>query len=56
MVKKITGVSPILVVLALIVGGKLAGFLGIVLAVPVAVTVVELIDDLQKAKQKTASN
>lgn len=49
-VKKIVGVSPILVIIALIVGAQLGGFLGIVLSVPVAATLVEYFDDLQRDK------
>jgi predicted PurR-regulated permease PerM len=49
-VKKIVGVPPILVILAMIVGGKLAGFLGIILSVPVATMILEGINDLQKSK------
>lgn len=49
-VKKIVGVPPIIVILALIVGAKLGGFLGVVLSVPVAATLVEYLDDLQKDK------
>lgn len=50
-VKKIVGVPPMLVILALIVGAKLAGFLGLLLAVPVAATLMEYLDDVQKRKQ-----
>lgn len=49
-VKKIIGVPPILVILSLIVGGKLAGFLGLLLSVPVAAIFVEVFNDLQKNK------
>ncbi len=49
-VKKIIGVPPILVVLALIVGVKLAGFLGVILSVPLAATLMEYLDDVQKRK------
>lgn len=49
-VTKIVGVPPILVILALIVGGKLAGFLGLLLSVPIAATLVEFLDDVQKQK------
>ncbi len=52
-VKKIVGVPPILVILALIVGWKLAGFLGVLLSVPVATMLVEYFDDVQKSKQTT---
>ncbi len=49
-VKKIVGVPPLLVILALIVGSKLGGFLGLLLSVPIAATLVEYLDDLQKRK------
>lgn len=49
-VKKIVGVPPILVILSLIVGAKLAGFLGLVLSVPVATTLMEYLNDLQRRK------
>jgi predicted PurR-regulated permease PerM len=49
-VTKIVGVPPILVILALIVGYSLAGFLGIILSVPIATFVVEVMDDVQKKK------
>jgi predicted PurR-regulated permease PerM len=49
-VKKIIGVPPIIVILALIVGAKLAGFLGLVLSVPVAATLMEYFKDLEKLK------
>lgn len=50
-VKKIVGVPPILVILALVVGAKLAGFLGIVLSVPIAATLMEYFTDREKRKQ-----
>ncbi len=49
-VKKMVGVSPILVILALIVGAKLAGFLGIILSAPLTSILMEFIDDMQKDK------
>jgi len=52
-VKKVVGVSPIVVILALIVGAKLAGFLGIILSVPVTSALMEFIDDVQKDKDTT---
>ncbi len=50
-VRKVVGVSPILVIISLIVGAELAGFLGIILAVPIAAALVEFTDDIQKDKQ-----
>lgn len=49
-VKKMVGVSPILVILALIIGAKLAGFLGILLSAPITSVLMEYIDDVQKDK------
>lgn len=51
-VTKVVGVPPLLVILALIVGAQLAGFLGIILSVPMAATVQELVNDIRKAKEK----
>ncbi|MSU56433.1 MAG: AI-2E family transporter [Candidatus Taylorbacteria bacterium] len=53
-VKKIVGVPPMIVILALIVGAELGGFLGILLSVPLAATLMEYLDDVQKRKQSTA--
>jgi predicted PurR-regulated permease PerM len=49
-VTKIVGVPPILVILSLIIGFKLAGVLGIILSVPMASMLVEYLDDIQKNK------
>ncbi len=49
-VRKIIGVSPILVILALIIGAKLAGFLGIVLAVPTVSVLMEFMEDVERRK------
>lgn len=49
-VTKVVGVPPLLVILALIVGAKLAGFLGIILSVPVAAVIQELVSDLERRK------
>ncbi|MDO8620215.1 MAG: AI-2E family transporter [bacterium] len=52
-VKKIVGVPPMIVILALIVGVKLGGFLGIILSVPLAATLMEYLEDVQKRKQSS---
>ncbi len=52
-VRKVIGVPPILVILALIVGAKLAGFLGILLSVPVAAVLIEVANDIAKEKHIT---
>lgn len=46
-VTRVVGVPPLLVILALIVGGEMAGFLGIILAVPLAGTLQELARDIE---------
>lgn len=52
-VRKVVGVPPILVILALIIGGKLAGFLGILLSVPLAAASIEFVNDIAKKKNIT---
>lgn len=49
-VTRVVGVPPLLVILALIVGAKLAGFLGIILSVPVAATVQEFVNDIRERR------
>lgn len=49
-VNKVTGVSPLVVILSVLIGVALAGFWGLILAVPVAVTVIEYINDLEKER------
>ncbi len=46
-VTRVVGVSPILVILALIVGADLFGFAGIILSVPVAAVLQEFVRDIQ---------
>jgi predicted PurR-regulated permease PerM len=49
-INKVVGLSPLVVILAALVGFELGGFWGLVLAVPVAVFVMELMSDLEKHK------
>ncbi len=49
-VKKVVGVSPIVSILALATGWELAGFIGIVLSVPIAAVIIEFFDDFEKNK------
>ncbi len=53
-VKKIVGIPPLLVIVALIAGYTLAGFLGVLLSVPVAAVVLEFITDFDKRKRREA--
>ncbi|MBI5005224.1 MAG: AI-2E family transporter [Candidatus Lloydbacteria bacterium] len=49
-VRKVVGVPPLVVIIALIIGAKLAGFLGILLSAPIAAVLMEYMNDLEKAK------
>lgn len=49
--KKITGVPPLLVIISLIAGIELAGFVGVLLSIPFAVLVVEYLDDHNRRKR-----
>lgn len=49
-VTRVVGVPPLLVILALIAGAELAGFMGIILSVPIAAVVQELARDLKAGR------
>ena len=49
-VKKMVGVPALMVIISMIIGAKLAGFLGILIAVPVAAVFMELLFDWEKKK------
>lgn len=53
-VKKIVGIPPLLVILSLVVGGSLAGFLGVLLAVPTIAAIREFLNDFDKRKRSRA--
>ena len=48
--QKAVGLSPVIIILVLLIGGKLAGILGIILAVPVAATIGVFVQELPKLK------
>ncbi len=48
--KKATGISPLVVILSVLIGAELAGLWGIFLAVPIAVCLFEFLDDIEKKK------
>lgn len=50
-VKKIVGVPPLLVIVALIAGADLTGFLGAFLAVPFAAIIQEFVSDLDRGRR-----
>lgn len=49
--RRAVGLSPLIVVLALVIGGTLGGIFGILLAVPVTVIGAELLEDWDKKKR-----
>ena len=51
-VKKVVGVPPLLVIVALIAGYTLAGFLGVLLSVPMAAVLLEFLTDFDKRKRR----
>jgi len=51
-VTRVVGVPPLLVILALIIGGQLAGFLGIILSVPIAAAIQEFVRDLKSDRMR----
>jgi predicted PurR-regulated permease PerM len=55
-VKKIVGISPIIVIIALVVGAKLAGILGALIAVPLSAALMEYVHDVEKRKKNEHPN
>lgn len=51
-VKKVVGIPPLLVILALLVGYKMLGFLGVLISVPVAGAIQELVADIDAMKKR----
>jgi predicted PurR-regulated permease PerM len=52
---KSTGLNPIVVIIAVLIGGKMAGILGIIISVPIAVVIVEILEDMAKRKETRRS-
>ncbi|MFH1460913.1 MAG: AI-2E family transporter [Patescibacteria group bacterium] len=46
--KRAVGLSPIIIIIAMLIGAKLAGILGLILSVPVTAAIVEFLKDLEK--------
>lgn len=49
-VRKIVGVPPLISILALIIGGKLAGFVGLLISVPLVTMLIEFLNDVAENK------
>ncbi|MDO8521538.1 MAG: AI-2E family transporter [bacterium] len=50
-VRKVIGIPPVLVILALVIGAKVAGFLGILLAVPITAVLMEFLNDVARERR-----
>lgn len=55
-IKKIVGLSPIVIILAVVVGFELGGPWGAILAIPTAVVLMEFLNDLEKDKILARTN
>jgi predicted PurR-regulated permease PerM len=55
-IKKIVGLSPIVIILSVLIGFELGGVWGAVLAIPVAIIVMEFLSDIEKDKILARTN
>jgi len=54
-VNKVVGLPPTVSILALVIGATLAGFIGALIAVPVAAALMEFVSDIEKSKSHKVS-
>ncbi len=52
---KAVGLNPVVVIMALLIGVQLAGIAGMIISIPVATVIVEVIDDMARRKAKRTS-
>jgi predicted PurR-regulated permease PerM len=50
-VNRVVGIPSVVVIISLVVGATLAGFWGVLLAVPVAATIMEFVGDIESSKR-----
>ena len=50
-VNKVVGIPSVVVIISLVIGGSLAGFWGVLVAVPVAATIMEFVGDIESDKK-----
>ena len=50
MIGEMTGLNPVWLILALLIGGKLAGILGLLIAVPFASVIKKSVDQIRKIR------
>ena len=54
--KYTVGLHPVVVVVAFLAGAKLAGFVGILLAIPIAVIIVEILESWADRRKSEKEN
>jgi predicted PurR-regulated permease PerM len=47
----LTGLNPIWIIIALLIGGRVAGFIGVVVAMPIAATIKSTIETMRHTEQ-----
>lgn len=52
LMKKMTGLNPIVIIISLLIGWELGGIIGMIVSVPIATIAGELLEDYAKAKEK----
>ncbi|HNW71321.1 MAG TPA: AI-2E family transporter [Candidatus Paceibacterota bacterium] len=55
-IKRVTGLSPLVMILAVLIGLELAGFWGLILAIPGALLFMEIMNDIERKKISIKSN
>jgi predicted PurR-regulated permease PerM len=55
-IKSVVGLSPLVIIIAALIGFELGGFWGLVLAIPVSVFIMELFSDIEKKKIFSRAN
>jgi len=55
-IKKVIGISPLVVILSVLIGAQLAGFWGVILAIPSAVCLLEFMTDIEQKKVLTKTS
>ena len=56
LIKKIVGLSPIVIILAVVIGFEFGSFWGAILAIPIAVILMEFLNDVEKDKILAKTN
>lgn len=51
-IKSVTGVPSLVIIIALVAGAQLAGLMGLLLAVPVSVVVLEIVNDVERKRMR----